>query len=502
MQPRQSRRLLPIRSEFVAAGLLAAASMALWAVVRNTSKAIREEIGELMDRVEAIVAVAEEEGRELTADEKAEVDGIMGAGKKGEADYKPGKIDKLEADALRVEKIEAKQAELVKRRGEGAPPQQGGGSTENREDHRPRAARIVIPVQQAYRHGSLKAYKGEHADQRAYIAGRFFLATIGKCQASQTWCREHGIDVQFMGAMKEGSNSLGGFLVPPEVEAAIIDLREQYGVFRREAYVTPMSGDTKTTPRRKSGLTAYFVGEGEEGTSSDKQWDQVELVAKKLMALCRVSNELNEDSVISMADDLTSEIAYAFAVKEDQCGFVGDGTSTYGKINGVVNAVAAGSVVTALAGNTSFETLDLVDFEACVGKLPEYPGINPKWYISKAGYAASMMRLIDAAGGNTTAQLEAGPSGREFLGYPVVITQVLNSTLGADTSKPKAVFGDLKLGATLGNRRGVSIMESEHRYFEYDQIGIKGSERFDINVHGRGTATAPGPLVVLKTPGA
>ncbi len=500
---RHPRRPLPTRLELLAAGFVAAFSCVILSVVKS-SKALREEIGELMDKVEAITAVATEENRDLTADEKAEIDGIMGAGKKGEAGYKPGKIDQLEADLARIEKIEAKAAELKTRRHTVPPQRSDGPEGEERPTDRTqnRAASIIIPVQSHFRHGKLKAYQGEHADQRAYLAGRFFLATIGQDPGSQKWCQDHGIDVRFLGAMKEGSNNLGGFLVPTEVEQAIIDLREEYGVFRRESRVVPMGSDTKTQPRRKSGLTAYFVGENEEGTESEKQWDQVELVAKKLMALARYSAELSEDAVISMGDDLTQEIAYAFAVKEDHCGFLGDGTSTYGKIVGVVNAVLAGSVVTAAAGNTAFETLDLTDFEACVGKLPEYPGINPKWYISKVGYAASMMRLIDAAGGNTSAQIEAGPTGREFLGYPVVISQVLNKTLGADVSKPKVVFGDLRMGTTLGNRRGVSIMQSEHRYFELDQIGIKGTERFDIAVHGRGTATEAGPIVVLKTPGA
>jgi hypothetical protein len=41
-----------------------------------------------------------------------------------------------------------------------------------------------------------------------------------------------------------------------------------------------------------------------------------------------------EDAIISIADDLAEEIVYAFSLKEDQCGFIGDGTSTYGGIVG------------------------------------------------------------------------------------------------------------------------------------------------------------------------
>ncbi len=63
------------------------------------------------------------------------------------------------------------------------------------------------------------------------------------------------------------------------------------------------------------------------------------LTAKKLMVLTKYSNELNEDAVLNIGDDLAGEIAYAFALKEDQCGFLGDGTSTYGGITGVTTAL-------------------------------------------------------------------------------------------------------------------------------------------------------------------
>jgi hypothetical protein len=43
-------------------------------------------------------------------------------------------------------------------------------------------------------------------------------------------------------------------------------------------------------------------------------------------------------------------------------------------------------------------------------------------------------------------------------------------------------------------------MESEHRYFEFDQTGIRGTQRYDIVVHDLGDGTNAGPIVALKTP--
>lgn len=471
----------------------------LFCVMLISVKALREKIASLMDHVQAIMDVANKDERDLTDEEKREIDGIMGSGKKGEADFRAGQIHALEADLARAEAIENRQAELARQRSHAPPVPSGGLDDPPDSEPAPLARRVTIPTQCRYRHGALRAFTGPDAEREAYVAGTWFAATLFRHDRSRELCSGWGLDTRFHGALAGNDNSLGGFLVPTEVERAVVNLREEYGVFRRYARVVPMSSDTRDQPVRSSGLTAYFVGENAEITASDKEWTNAKLVAKKLGALCKYSSELSEDAIISIGDDLAAEIAYAFAVKEDACGFLGDGTSTYGGIVGLASALAAGSVYTGITGNTAFSTLDLADFESMLGKLPAYPGIQPAWFISKAGWAASMLRLADAAGGNTAAMLQDGSTKPMFLGYPVVWCQGLNSTLTAQTSTRLFYFGDLRMGALMGSRRGLSIMLSDQRYFEYDQIGIKGTERFDITIHGIGTSTAPGPIIGLTT---
>jgi hypothetical protein len=61
----------------------------------------------------------------------------------------------------------------------------------------------------------------------------------------------------------------------------------------------------------------------------------VRLSTKKLGALAQALRDLIEDAVISVVDDMAQEQAYAFAKLEDQCLIIGDGTSTYGGIQGI-----------------------------------------------------------------------------------------------------------------------------------------------------------------------
>ena len=360
---------------------------------------------------------------------------------------------------------------------------------------------IVAPrILRSARVRNFRADGGVSAEERAHATGQWLLATIGGNTRAAQWCADQGIEVRGTSPLTTTTNSLGGYLVPEVLESTIIDLREERGVARRSVRVMPMASDSVVIPRRASGVTAYFVAENADITASDKGWDAVSLNARKLAVLCKMSSEVAEDAIISIADDLASEIAYAFADKEDECLFNGDGTSTYGGVVGLKSAVAAGGKVTAATGNTAFSTLDLEDFEAMVGKLPQYAVANAAWYVSRVGWANSMLRLAEAAGGNTVAQV-AGGAPLQFLGFPVVISQVMNSTTTAQTSTDGlAYLGDLRLAATMGTRRGIEIAVDPSRYFEFDQLAIRGTQRFDLNVHEKGTASVAGPVIMLSTP--
>ena len=437
----------------------------------KSSKQLREEIDGLAVKAKAIAEVAASEARDLSTEESTEIDGILGAGDR------QGQIDRLKVELARAEKVEAIVASNVGRKAADS----FGQDTQ--------AKRITIPAQ-ARKVTSLKAFKSE---EDAYASGQAIRAFLGNSNAKQ-WCQDHGIQVK--AAMSEGDNNKGGFLVPSPMENAIVDLRESYGVFRQNVRVVPMTSDTLDIPRRLGGVTAYFVSENAEITASDASVGNAKLVARKLGALTRVSSELSEDALVSIADMLADEMAWAFAVKEDECGFLGDGTSTYGGIVGVKNAVAAGSIATA-ASATSFGALALTDFHAAVGKLPVYPGMQPAWFIHSAGYHNSMARLQIAAGGNNKVDLGDGPV-LQFMGYPVVFSQVLPSTTAAQSGATYAFFGDLRLAASMGSRRGVTVVADSSRYFEFDQIALKATERIDIVVHEVGTSTAAGPVVALK----
>lgn len=333
------------------------------------------------------------------------------------------------------------------------------------------------------------------AREQAYRFGMYAAGHLLGKRWAKDWCAKNGI----MATMQENVNEDGGYLVPEEFESAIIVLRETYGVFRANAKIVPMGSDTKWQPRWTSGLTAYFVGEAASGTESKAGYDRVGLVAKKLMALAYVSSELDEDAIVSLGDTLAGEIAYAFALKEDNCGFNGDGTSTYGGMVGVrqklldVFTTSGGTGLIVGSGN-AYSELTLADFQKVQGALPEFAERNAKWYCSKRFWSEVLMKLALAAGGVPAAEIMMGGEKR-FLGSPVVVSQVMPTT-EANSQVPIA-YGSLDMAAMFGDRRGVTIAESIHDRFSDDEIAFRGTQRFDINVHSVGVTGTAGPVVGL-----
>lgn len=415
---------------------------------------------------------------------------------------------KSEADGFKQELYDALKEKIAELQGQ----------VKRAEEARDMAANLASPVPGQDRmtpsappsahkmYGTLKNFRDREiggvtvrAVDQAYTAGMWFKAAIFGNVEAVDWCKSRGIAITK--AQGENVDSAGGFLVPEELLANIIVLREEFGVFRRECQVVPMGSDSVNWPRRVGGLTAAFTGENSAITESQAQWDAVNLVAKKLGALTRMSNEIAEDAVVSIADWLVGEIAYAFASKEDACGFSGDGTSTYGGIRGLSTLFNDGTHTAGQyqVSSATITSLTMADFTGIMGVLPQYAIKSAKWYMSQQMFYSAAGTALAKGGGNTIQTLVDNPLGPRLLGFPVVIAQQL-PIVTPGSGLAMFYFGDLSKSSALGERRGVIMRRSDHRYFENDQVGLLGTERFDIVNHDLGSTTVAGPLVAAKSP--
>lgn len=349
-------------------------------------------------------------------------------------------------------------------------------------------------------------YRGIFPDRKtAHLFGSCVLAVAGN-QKAATHIADIGLSVK---ALNEGVGSTGQNLVAEVFTPSVISLFDKYGIFPRVARNIPMSSDSQSWPVMSADATAYFPGESGTITASDITLGAAKLVTNKLAALQVISSELGEDAQIAVGELVAESHARQFSKKIDQCGFIGTGTSTYGGIRGItqrlidLGTIANTQGLVVASGNT-FAEFVIGDFEKMVGTLPDFAeGPGARWYMHKYFYFTVPYTLAMALGGVTATEAITGAIAGQvkFLGYPVEFVSIMPK---ADSnSQVAALLGDVAQAAFYGNRRSFTLEQSRDAYFTTDQIGIRSTQRFAINVHsvGNNTATAAskqaGPVIGL-----
>lgn len=296
-------------------------------------------------------------------------------------------------------------------------------------------------------------------------------------------------------------NSSGGALVPDEYMAQLIYLTEQKGAARKLANVVRMNSDVGVF-KRKTGIAAMTpVGEAAAITAADNSYDNVELVARKWGVLMRFSRELMEDSSLNLADDAASSIAESQAAAEDNAYFLGDGSATYNGVLGLKTGLRSGAYVSATGSGWS--AMVPSDFTNLLGVVENVVSGRLKWAGSRQFFyqvfAKNTVGVATYTGGNTTDNIAAGMDmSRGYLGVPYVEAEQMPITT-AGSELPSVYLGDFVGHSMLGDRRMLEIVSSDQRYFDTDEIAIRGTSRFAINIHGDGKTGTYGGIVAATS---
>jgi len=391
---------------------------------------LQEQRMKLVHDQREIISAADKESRGLTADELERFDRI------------DGEIVTLKATIDRADKVEAEErAERIASVETTVRPDNGGFETRT-----PATMAASVPT-----------------ETRTGTASDEYRSAFDARMRGQAHERR---------ALEVGTSSEGGYLVPDQWAAQLVQARNEVNIMRGLATVITTTSGTFNLPTVSSHGTASWTAEEASYSESDEAFGVVQFSAYKAATLVKVSEELLRDSQFDLSSYLTTEFARRIGRLEEAAFIDGDASS---KPKGTI--YDAGVSVTA-AGATAVTSLELVSLYHGLGR--EYRD-NASWLMHD-NTVQLVRKLVD---GNSQFIWQPGMQAGQpdtLLGRPVYTS----SAVPVPTSAKKAiVFGDLSY-YWIADRQGISVQRLDELYAASGQVGFRASSATD----GANTVTA------------
>ena len=279
-------------------------------------------------------------------------------------------------------------------------------------------------------------------------------------------------------AMTELTGAGGGELVPPQIETQIIPLLRAASVIRKMGVtiVNLPKTNALSLPRQTGGTTGYWVGESEAPTESQITLGDLDLRLKTLMALCKIPNNLIEDSTPAADVLVKKDIATVLALAEDLGVIAGVGGK---QPLGVYNNPDINS--TTLTAAISYD-----DLMKAQQSIEMRNGAFTAWLMSPR--SKTTIRVLKDGFGRYV--WEAGDVTKnvpdKLLGLPLFYTTQIatNLTFGAITAASYIILGNWPEVIVAQKRNGMTIEASTEAStaFTTDQTWIKAKRRVDAGV--------------------
>jgi HK97 family phage major capsid protein len=263
-------------------------------------------------------------------------------------------------------------------------------------------------------------------------------------------------------ALIEEQDNRGGYLVQPEVAAAILRIAASVGTIMRQTQKWPMKTDELGIPNYTgSFLTGAYVGVDIASTVTGLTFGQAVLIARKWQLAFTVGNDLLADASVQLGEWLLAMAGEALANMIDQQGFVG-GTSGYpGPFQGILQ-VTGTNAYTLATGGTNYSKFDpVVDASNVVAQIEESVLDGCAWYMHRTVWAAIAQKEASTSGlpflffgafAANQSGLEKDPLGGpiraagNMMGFPVYTNRWLPSYTVGTTNASTAfmIFGNMK----------------------------------------------------------
>lgn len=280
-------------------------------------------------------------------------------------------------------------------------------------------------------------------------------------------------------ALSEGSDSAGGYAVPPEVMAeirarlaatsAIIPHATRLPILRDKLVIGRFKEHASSASIYSSGFVGGWVGEAPATSDTDPSFGTFEIAIKKARATTTLSRDLADD-VPELAAALIANGGENLALVQDSAFIAGDGSPA--KPLGIING---GSATVDVEGTTANTISNTAGGQGSWPKLINLAYALPSQYAARARWtmrrsvAGHVRGLVDASGRN---HWPADAS--TLFGSPVSESDFMPLD-DADGNKP-IIFGDLS-AYYIAQAPTVSLRVLNERYAEVGQVGINLIDR-------------------------
>ena len=290
------------------------------------------------------------------------------------------------------------------------------------------------------------------------------------------WAHKDGTVPSDAKQLAEAVGATGGFLVPVQFEPTLLEWAWETNPIRARSTVIPMrrrqlqiptldqTGTAAGQTRQYGGVVSSWTAEATLKDLTDPVFRQINLVAHKLACFTIASDELLDDSAVSLVSLLSRLFGGAIEWETDYAFLRGTGA---GQPMGVLNAPATFVQPRAVAG-----TISLADI---VNMIAHHQGPTPMWHITREAFPV----IAGLNGPAANPSFVFIPNAREgipatLFGFPITWTEKL-PRLG--------VQGDVLLASwnmyLIGDRQQTTIDTSIHFRFRWDQTCWRAVHRVD-----------------------
>lgn len=313
------------------------------------------------------------------------------------------------------------------------------------------AAQAAVPVQSHVRKvGSVPAAPREPEAKGAGMA-RMVLALAaaqGNNQVAAQIAMDRGYGEHIAASLNTLTPGAGGVLVPENLSTEVIELLRPKSVVRKlGARAMPLNNGNLTIPRLKGGAVVGYIGSDSDIPTSQQEFDDLKLSAKKLTGLVPISNDLlatssanpNVDQIV--VGDLTS----AMGTREDKAFIRDSGTGDTPK--GLRYWAPAQNVYAAAQPKPTIDQVSIELNKLVLVLESADANMTAVGWVMAPRTKRFLQALRDGNGNKVYPELDQG----FLMGYPVGTTTQIptNLAVGADSNGSEiylADFGDCFIG--------------------------------------------------------